>query len=209
MTMLGHQSWFLAGPMRAVGALVFQRPVAPISRALPIRRCVVEQEGQRHQAVQVVGAALPALAGAAQPAAVGPNVGPELVEVAAEPVGLGLKLLAQPAARFDRPERERPVSERLDSLGAHGGERGGNGNAAQHHGHQDIRRGQVGDLPHWLLRRLARADEAAKEAVVHQGRDRVHVDAVAGEKLARVFHVVDAGGLDRDILEAGGGEFAV
>ena len=46
------------------------------------------------------------------------------------------------------------------------------------------------------------ADEGAHEFSIDLRGDRVHVDALAGEKFARVFDAIDARGLDVDGLEA-------
>src|ERR1700722_682809 len=57
---------------------------------------------------------------------------------------------------------------------------------------------------HWL----GCADEGAKEFAVHLGCDRVHVEALAGEKFAGVFDVVNARGFDFSFGKSGGVEFA-
>ena len=59
-------------------------------------RPIVEQVGKRDDSVEPVGDALPALGIATYPGAV-LDIGPELVEMPAEPGGLGLELLAKPA----------------------------------------------------------------------------------------------------------------
>ena len=70
--------------------------VIHVAHHFGLERCVVQEKGQRDQAVQPVGSALPALAVAAEPAAVA-DVGPELVQVPAQPVGLDAQLPRQPA----------------------------------------------------------------------------------------------------------------
>ncbi len=61
---------------------------------------IVEQVGEGDEAVEKVWAALPGLAGAAKPTAVGADVGPGFVEMAAEAVGLNLSWSrSQPAGR--------------------------------------------------------------------------------------------------------------
>src|SRR4051794_40650543 len=64
---------------------------------------IIEQERERDGAVEPVGGTLPALGLAADPGAV-LDVGPELVEVAAQSLGLEPELSLQPARRPDRPE---------------------------------------------------------------------------------------------------------
>ena len=68
--------------LRAEPAGVGLRGQRPLDVALRLgdERGVVEQIGERHQAVEVVRPALPALARSAEPSAVGTDVGPELVE---------------------------------------------------------------------------------------------------------------------------------
>src|SRR5271157_719102 len=50
------------------------------------------------------------------------------------------------------------------------------------------------------------ADEGAHEFAVDLRGDRIHVDARLGEELAGVRNAVDAGGFDRDLVEAGGSQ---
>ena len=57
--------------------------------------------------------------------------------------------------------------------------------------------------------RLSGAHERAHEFALDERRDRVHVDALAGEELARVVDLVDARRLDADRLKSGGGELDV
>ena len=90
MTMRGHQSLLDAGPIMPLGGLVRECPI-DIALRLGLEAGVVEQVGEREKAVEEVRAALPGLAGAAEPAAVGADVGPGFVEVAAESVGLNLE----------------------------------------------------------------------------------------------------------------------
>src|SRR3974390_2021886 len=52
--------------------------------------------------------------------------------------------------------------------------------------------------------RLHGADERAHELAVDLSRHGVDVDALAGQEIVRVLHLVDAGGLDAGLLEAGG-----
>src|SRR5580704_5875916 len=56
--------------------------------------------------------------------------------------------------------------------------------------------------------RLHGAHEGAPDFAVDLGRDCVHVDVLAGKKFARVFDVIDAGGLDLDVFESGLLKFA-
>src|ERR671930_1727957 len=53
-------------------------------------------------------------------------------------------------------------------------------------------------LPRWP----PRPDERAHELAVHRWRDRVGIEAGAGEELARVLDAIDPGRLDVDGLEA-------
>src|SRR5277367_801157 len=50
--------------------------------------------------------------------------------------------------------------------------------------------------------------EGAENFSVYLGRDRIHVDVVAGEKFASVFHAIEVGRLDLDIFKSGLLEFA-
>src|SRR5690242_16075795 len=54
---------------------------------------------------------------------------------------------------------------------------------------------------------LPRADEGTHELALDLRGDRIDVDALASQKLARVLNVIDAGRLNPDRLEAGRGEF--
>ena len=118
-------------------------------------RPVVEQERERDRAVEPVRRALPALGRPAEPLALG-DVGPELVEVAGQPVGLDPQLAREPAARADRPERQRP--ERwLGEAGVAAGRRSGRGT-----GCRGCRRGHAG--------RDARQELTSVE-VAHAGAD--------------------------------------
>ena len=92
---------------RAVFPLVLERPVDPLLR-LGDQRLVFEEVGQRQETIQVVRPSLPALTWAAEPGAVRPDIRPDLLEVAGEPVGLDAQLLLQPATRLHRAERQRP-----------------------------------------------------------------------------------------------------
>ena len=93
------------GTDHAVGGLVGEYPVDVLLR-FGFESRIVEQPGKRNQAVEVVRSALPRLAGSTKPAAVGADVWPGLVEVAAESIGLDLKLAAQPTSRLDLRERQ-------------------------------------------------------------------------------------------------------
>ena len=56
--------------------------------------------------------------------------------------------------------------------------------------------------------RLLGSHEGAHDFAFHlQGRDRIHIDALAAEEGAGVFDVVDARGFNVDGFEAGLGEF--
>ena len=68
---------------------------------------VLQRPCQRHQSVQIVGRALPAVAASAQPCAVVAHVGPLVVQRAGEVVGLNAQLIAQPALRANGAERQR------------------------------------------------------------------------------------------------------
>ncbi|OQA43994.1 MAG: hypothetical protein BWY52_01718 [Chloroflexi bacterium ADurb.Bin325] len=92
----------LSRPQPAVRGLVFD-DVADVAAHLVLERRVVEEERQRHEAVQPVGRALPAFGVAAEPAAA-LDVGPEFVEVAADAVGLDAQLAGQPARGPDRAQ---------------------------------------------------------------------------------------------------------
>jgi len=67
---------------------------------------VVEDIGEGDEAVEVVGAAFPAFAGASFPGGVGSKVGPELIEVACEAIGLDGELVLEPACGSDGGEGE-------------------------------------------------------------------------------------------------------
>ena len=71
--------------------------VVYVAHDLLFETLIVEQEGEGDDAVEPVGGAFPALLLSAEPAAVF-DVGPELVEVSAEAVGLQGELVVQPAA---------------------------------------------------------------------------------------------------------------
>jgi hypothetical protein len=68
---------------------------------------IVQQPRQRDDPVEPVRRALPALGGAAEPLALA-DIGPELVEVAAQAVRLDAKLSLEPARGPNRAERQRP-----------------------------------------------------------------------------------------------------
>ena len=65
---------------------------------------VVEEVSKGDEAVEEVGAALPGFAGAAEPAAVGADIGPGFVEMAAEAACLNLELATEPAGGADGAE---------------------------------------------------------------------------------------------------------
>ena len=71
------------------------------------------QIGERHQAVEVIRAALPAFTAAAQPGALRAEVGPELVEMPAKSGSLNFKLLVKPAGRLHGTERQEPIGALL------------------------------------------------------------------------------------------------
>ena len=62
---------------------------------------------------------------------------------------------------------------------------------------------EVAKLESGARLRLHGAHEGAHDLAVDLGRDRVHVDVLAGEKFAGVFHAVDSGRLDLDVFESG------
>jgi len=99
----------------AVGRLVVE-DVVEIPFDLGLERVIVEQVGQGHGAVEPVGRALPALGLAADPGTV-LDVGPELVQVPAESLGLGRQLRLQPSSRPDGPQRKLGVSRCLQFRG--------------------------------------------------------------------------------------------
>jgi len=96
----------LFGAEEAVFALVVQSPVDPLA-GFGDEFGIVEEIGERDEAVEIVGAALPTLALATQPGAVGGEVGPEFVNVAGQSVALDLELLEQPTGGLDSAEGER------------------------------------------------------------------------------------------------------
>src|SRR5436190_10814590 len=103
MIIFGHQSWFFSGPNEPSGRLVSHRPVHPASR-LADQPLVLEQVRQRNQPVEKVRPALPTFARAS---AVRADVGPEFIEMAAQPVRLDAELAREPATRPDRTEQQR------------------------------------------------------------------------------------------------------
>ncbi len=64
---------------------------------------IVEQIGEGNDAVQPIGGAFPTFLLTAEPAAL-LDIGPELVEMPAEAVGLQAKLVVQPAQRAHRAQ---------------------------------------------------------------------------------------------------------
>ncbi len=85
--------------------LIGQRPLH-VALGLGDERGVLQQIGERHQAVEIVRPALPAFAGASEPSAVGAHVGPELVEPPGEATRLNLQLSFEPALRPHRSQRQ-------------------------------------------------------------------------------------------------------
>jgi hypothetical protein len=53
---------------------------------------------------------------------------------------------------------------------------------------------------------LLRANECAHELAIDNGRNRVDINATAGQELAGVFDIVDAGRFDADRLKSSGGD---
>ena len=96
----------------ALGLLVVQRPVHPFPDFANQNRILGEIR-QWNQAVQKVRSALPTLAAASQPSAVGSEVRPEFINVPAEPAGLNPQLFEQPAFWHDGSERQRIERIRL------------------------------------------------------------------------------------------------
>ena len=94
-----------SGAEAAVGLLGGEGPVEEFL-GFGFEAGVVELPGEGDEAVEEVGASLPGFAGAAEPAAVGANVGPGLVEMPAEAVGLDLELGEEPAGGADGAEGE-------------------------------------------------------------------------------------------------------
>ena len=90
----------------AVGMLMLE-DVIDVAGDTLLQGLVAQQPGQGNDAVEPVRHPLPPLGLAANPGAV-PDVGPELVEVAAETAHLDAKLLRQPAPRGDRAEGHGP-----------------------------------------------------------------------------------------------------
>ena len=95
--------------LAAVGAIRLLVGEGPLDEPLRLgfERGVVELYGEGVKAVDIVRAALEGLAGAAEPSAGRADVGPDLVEVAGEAVGLNLELGAEPAGGADGSEWEK------------------------------------------------------------------------------------------------------
>ena len=68
---------------------------------------IVEEPGKRNETIEKIWAALPRLAGAPEPSAVGADVFPGFIQVAAQPVGLRPQLLFQPARGADGAQRQK------------------------------------------------------------------------------------------------------
>ena len=88
-----------AGAEPAVLALALENAVHILLRAAD-EILVLQQIGQRDEAVQPVGHALPAVAIAADPLAVA-YIGPDLVQISAQTVGLNAQLAPEPALGLD------------------------------------------------------------------------------------------------------------
>ncbi len=89
----------------AILLLMLQDIVHPVPH-LALQRFAIQQEGQRDQSIEPVRGALPALSTAPCPGALG-DIGPELVQVPAQTLGLDTQLLQQPACRSNAPQRKR------------------------------------------------------------------------------------------------------
>ena len=101
MTMRGHQSSLDAGPIMPLGAWWLSVQSIYVC-ALALRRASSSKPRERDKSVEEVRSALPRFARAAEPAAVGADVGPGFVEMSAQAVGLNLELArSQPAGRTD------------------------------------------------------------------------------------------------------------
>ena len=79
------------GPIIPLAAWWSKSPVEIFLR-FGLEACVVQQISERNQAIQEIRPAFPGLARTAQPAAVGANIGPCLIQMAAEAVCLNLQL---------------------------------------------------------------------------------------------------------------------
>src|SRR5271169_2073778 len=82
-----------------------QSPI-DISLRLCLQSSVVEKIGKRHEAIYEIRTTLPRFSRSAQPATVGANIGPGLVQVSAQTVCLDLQLLPQPSNWPNRTERQ-------------------------------------------------------------------------------------------------------
>ena len=88
--------------VRLLGA---QNPVhIPLRQRLHVR--VVQRPGQRDQAIQIVGRALPAVAVAAQPGAAVAHVRPDVVQSGGQALRLNAQLVAQPALGLYGAQRQ-------------------------------------------------------------------------------------------------------
>jgi len=101
------------GTDHAVGGLMRKNPV-DVLLGFCFQVGIVEEVRERDEAVEEVGAALPGFACAAEPAAVGADVGPGLVEVAAEAACLDLELTAEPSGGTHGAEGQREESAGLE-----------------------------------------------------------------------------------------------
>jgi hypothetical protein len=113
------------GADHAAGLLVGEGPV-DVLLGFGFEAGVVEEPGEGDEAVEEVRAALPGLAGAAEPAGVGADVCPGFVEMAGEAVGLDAELVSEPACGLDRAEREEGEGAGMErGTRTDGGQRGG------------------------------------------------------------------------------------
>jgi len=102
----------LNGPKPAGVILEAEECLHPLA-GLGLERRVIEQVGQRDEAVGVVRATLPALFLSAEPQVVGAKVRPDLIEMSGEAVGLDAQLPQQPPERLHRPEGQGSERPRL------------------------------------------------------------------------------------------------
>ena len=91
MTMRGHQSLLLAGPIIPLVAW-WVKVQSMYFCAFAFSASIVEQISERNETVEKIGATFPGLAGSAEPATIAANVCPGFIEVTAEPIGLDLHL---------------------------------------------------------------------------------------------------------------------
>ena len=96
ITMRGHQSFVDAGPIMPFDCLVVECPIEEPLR-LGFEARIVKKPGQRNQPIEIIRPPFERFALSTQPAAIGADVGPGLVQMAAEAVGLNAKLTLKPA----------------------------------------------------------------------------------------------------------------